>query len=81
MANHYIKGNDTIRDAKSGTTVTVKNGNIERALRRFKKLCTEENIIREFRAKTEFVENTRKRRLAEAAGRNRWKKQQRENNQ
>lgn len=78
MGNHYKKGDDTNRAEKSGTTVTVRNGNIEKAMRRFKKMCTEENIVREYRARQEFVENTKQRRLDEAAGRNRWLRQVRE---
>jgi len=54
MSNHYIKGNDTDRYAKSGLTVDVKHGNFDRALRKFKKKCTEEGIVQEFRDRTQF---------------------------
>jgi ribosomal protein S21 len=72
MSKHYIKGNDTDRAVKSGTTVTVKNGNVERAIRRFKKNCTEEGIVQEFRDRQEFVGGAERRRKEKDAGRKRW---------
>ena len=81
MAKHYIKGNDTDRAFKSGTTVTVKNGNMERAIRRFKKQCTEEGIIQEYRDRQEFVGGSEKRRKEKDAGRKRWLKKLRQMDQ
>lgn len=78
MANHYINGNDQDRSAKSGTTVSVKNGNIEKALRRFKKMCMEEAIIQEYRDRQEFVGGSERRRKAKDAGRKRWAKKLRD---
>ena len=78
MAKHYIKGNDTDRNTKSGTSVTVKNGNVERAIRRFKKLCVDENIIQEYRDRQEYVGGSEKRRKDKDAGKKRWQKKLRQ---
>ena len=75
---HYIKGNDTDRYAKSGTTVDVKNGNFERALRKFKKKCTEDGIIQEIRTRREYVKPSEIKRKARDAGRKRWLKKKRQ---
>ena len=75
---HYIKGNDTDRYAKSGTTVEVKNGNFERALRKFKKKCTEDRIIQEIKTRREYVKPSEIKRKARDAGRKRWLKKKRQ---
>lgn len=80
MAKHFNKGNDQDRSHKSGTTVSVKNGNVEKAIRRFKKLCVDENIIQEYRDRQEFVGGSERRRKAKDAGRKRWLKKLRQLN-
>ena len=72
MSKHYVKGNDTDRYAKSGLTVEVKNGNFERALRKWKKKCTEEGIVQEVRDRKQFVKPSEVKRKAKDAGRKRW---------
>ena len=73
MSNkHYVKGNDRERYAKSGLTVEVKNGNFERALRTFKKKCTEAGIVQEVRDRKQFVKKSEIKRKAKDAGRKRW---------
>ena len=72
MSRHYVKGNDTDRYAKSGLTVEVKNGNFERALRKWKKKCTEEGIVQEVRERREYVKKSEIKRKAKDAGRKRW---------
>lgn len=72
MSNHYIKGNDRERYAKSGLTVEVKHGNFDRALRTFKKKCTEAGIVQEVRDRKQFEKPSAKRRTAKKAGRQRW---------
>jgi ribosomal protein S21 len=81
MAKHYIKGNDEERFAKSGTTVAVKNGNFEKAFRRFKKKCIDEGIVQEYRERGEFVGDSERRRKAKDAGRKRWMKKLRQRDQ
>jgi len=78
MGNHYIKGNDQDRATKSGTTVSVKNGNVEKAMRRFKKMCVDENILQEYRERQEYVGDSEKKRKAKDAGRKRWLKKLRQ---
>jgi small subunit ribosomal protein S21 len=80
MSNHYIKGNDHDRYAKSGLTVEVKNGNIDRAMRTFKKKCTEAGIVQEVRDRKQFEKPSAKRRTARKAGRQRWLRTLRELN-
>lgn len=73
MSNkHFVKGNDSERYAKSGLTVEVKNGNFERALRTFKKKCTEAGIVQEVRDRKQFVKKSEIKRKAKDAGRKRW---------
>jgi ribosomal protein S21 len=72
MSRHYVKGNDTDRYAKSGLTVEVKNGNFERALRKWKKKCTEEGIVQEVRDRKQYVKKSEIKRKAKDAGRKRW---------
>ena len=72
MSRHYVKGNDSDRYAKSGLTVEVKNGNFERALRKWKKKCTEEGIVQEVRDRKQFVKPSEVKRKAKDAGRKRW---------
>jgi len=80
MSRHYVKGNDSERYAKSGLTVEVKNGNFERAFRKWKKKCTEEGIVQEFRDRTQFEKPSAKKRTAKKAGRQRWLRKLRELN-
>ena len=72
MSRPYVKGNDTDRYAKSGLTVEVKNGNFERALRKWKKKCTEEGIVQEVRDRKQYVKKSEIKRKAKDAGRKRW---------
>jgi len=72
MSRHYVKGNDTDRYAKSGLTVEVKNGNFDRALRKWKKKCTEEGIVQEVRDRKQYVKKSEIKRKAKDAGRKRW---------
>lgn len=78
MSRHYVKGNDTDRYAKSGLTVEVKGGNFERALRKWKKKCTEEGIVQEIRDRKQFVKPSEVKRKAKDAGRKRWLRKQRQ---
>lgn len=61
----------------SGICVTVRNNDVEKAIRIFKKLINQENVLRDLR-KYEFYEKPsvkRRRRKAEAV--NRWRKEER----
>lgn len=52
-----------------GLTVEVRNGDINQALRKFKKKVTEAGIIQEVRERQEYVKPSERRAKAKAAGR------------
>lgn len=57
-----------------GIAVIVQNGNVDAALRKFKKKVQEEGIIQEVRSRQEYVKPSEKRRKAKAASRARMMK-------
>ena len=59
---------------KKGRTVIVQDGNVERALRKFKKKITEMNLLQEVRDREQFVKPTIKRKLAKSQAKRRWQK-------
>jgi small subunit ribosomal protein S21 len=59
---------------KAGLTVEVRNGDVTKALRIFKKKVQEAGIIQEVRERSEYVKPSEKRAKAKAAGRKRWLK-------
>lgn len=58
-----------------GLAVEVRNGDVNKAIRIFKKKVQEAGIIQEFRERQHYIKPTEKRRKAKAAGRKRWLKQ------
>ena len=57
-----------------GRSVLVTDGNVERALRKFKKKIAESNLLNDIRDR-EFYENpTTTRKRKKAAAKNRWRK-------
>jgi small subunit ribosomal protein S21 len=50
------------------------DGNVEKALRKFKKKITESGLLQEVRDRQEFVKPTVKRKLAKSQAKRRWKK-------
>lgn len=60
---------------KNGRKVTVgPDGNVERALRKFKKKIAENGLLQEVRDRQEFVKPTIKRKIAKSLAKRRWKK-------
>jgi small subunit ribosomal protein S21 len=57
-----------------GRTVIVNDGNVEKALRKFKKKITEQNLLQEVRDREQFVKPTMKRKLAKSQAKRRWQK-------
>lgn len=57
-----------------GRRVTVHDGNVEKALRKFKKKITEQGLIQEIRDRQEFVKPTTQRKLDKSKAKSRWKK-------
>ena len=62
---------------KQGLTVEVRNGDFNFALRKFKKKVQEAGVIQELRERQHYVKPSEKRKKAKAAGRARWLKKQR----
>ena len=62
---------------KQGLSVEVRNGDFNFALRKFKKKVQEAGIIQELRERQHYTKPSEKRKKAKAAGRARWLKKQR----
>ena len=59
---------------KFGRTVEVKDGNVEKALRKLKKKVNNSKVLMEVREREAYVKPTTKRKLAQGAAKSRWKK-------
>ena len=59
---------------RKGRRVIVQDGNVEKALRKFKKKISDMNILQEVRERQEFVKPAIKRKLAENQAKRRWQK-------
>ena len=57
-----------------GTTVYVKNDNVEQAMRKFKKNIQDSGLILDLRARESYEKPTLKRKRKAAAAKQRWKK-------
>jgi small subunit ribosomal protein S21 len=66
--------NRNSKDTPKGLCVEVRNGDINKALRLFKKKVQEAGIIQEVRERQEYVKPSEVRKKAKAAGRKRWLK-------
>jgi small subunit ribosomal protein S21 len=60
--------------SKKGKRVQVHDGNVERALRKFKKKITEDGLLQEVRDRQEFVKPTTQRKIDKSKAKSRWKK-------
>ena len=76
--NNKSSYNNTNDKPKTGLTVEVRNGDVTKALRIFKKKVAEAGIIQEVRDRQEYVKPSKKRARAKAAGIARWKKKVRD---
>tara|TARA_B100000965_G_scaffold261402_1_gene220435 strand:+ start:2980 stop:3228 length:249 start_codon:yes stop_codon:yes gene_type:complete len=69
------KHKNSLSDHKAkGMYVEVRNNDVNRAMRKLKKLVNNEGIIKEIRDRQHFVGDSEKRRKAKAQGRKRWLK-------
>jgi small subunit ribosomal protein S21 len=67
----YYKGVVTCR----GNSVTVGiDGNVEKAMRKFKKKVLESGLLRELKKRETYEKPTTRRKKAKAAAKNRWRK-------
>jgi small subunit ribosomal protein S21 len=56
-------------------SVTVKDGNVEKALRKFKKKIQEQGLLVELKERETYEKPTTRRKRKKSAARNRWQKQ------
>jgi ribosomal protein S21 len=57
-----------------GRRVQVHDGNVEKALRKFKKKITEQGLLQEVRDRQEYVKPTTQRKIDKSKAKSRWKK-------
>jgi small subunit ribosomal protein S21 len=70
---------ETQNDSLTGLYVEVRNNDINRAMRKLKKMINNEGIMKEVREREYFEKPSLKRKKAKAAARKRWLKQQAKN--
>jgi small subunit ribosomal protein S21 len=58
-----------------GKTVIVKDGNVEKALRKFKKKVQDSGLLQELRDRETYEKPTTRRKRKKSAAKNRWQKQ------
>ena len=59
---------------KKGRTVIVQDGNVDKALRKFKKKIADMNLLQEVRDRQEFVKPTIRKKVAKSQAKRRWQK-------
>jgi small subunit ribosomal protein S21 len=64
-----LRNNQQDNDIIKGLRVEVRNGDVNQALRRFKKKVTEDGVLQEVRERQAYVKPSLKRAKAKAAGR------------
>lgn len=76
---NYNNNRNNRRDDKqgfgNGLSVEVRNGNVEQAIRKLKKLVMKTGLMNEIRERRYFISNTEKRLKAQAAGRARRRRE------
>ena len=72
------RGSEMKDYTKRGLYVEVRNGDVMKALRIFKKKVQEEGILQEYKERQHYEKPSAKRKKAKAAGRKRWLKLQEE---
>jgi len=60
------------KDPENGMVVKVHNNDVNRALRRLKKMVNNEGILKELRERQHYEKPSLKRKKAKAAARKRW---------
>jgi small subunit ribosomal protein S21 len=58
-----------------GRSVLVKDGNVEKALRKFKKKIADSGLLIELRERETYEKPTTRRKRQKSAAKNRWRKQ------
>lgn len=62
-----------------GLRVIVEDGNVEKALRKFKRKVNNDGKLQDYRARQEFTPKVEVRKTAKAAAKARWRREQRKN--
>jgi small subunit ribosomal protein S21 len=60
--------------SKKGRQVIVTDGNVEKALRKFKKKITEQNLLTELRDREQYVKPSIQRKIDKSIAKRRWQK-------
>lgn len=58
-----------------GRSVLVTDGNVEKALRKFKKKMQSSRVLDDLRLKEHYIKPTTQRKIKKSAAKNRWRKQ------
>ena len=58
----------------AGRTVSVRDGNVDKALRKLKKKVNNSGVLMEVRERQQYVKPSTKRKLAQGAAKSRWRK-------
>ena len=79
MAYHNNRGNKPFKprnndNGVTGLTVEVRNGDVGKALRIFKKKVQDAGILQEYKERQHYEKPSETRKKAKAAGRKRWLK-------
>lgn len=69
-----MKHNKSTGDSIKGLGVEVRNGDLNKAMRIFKKKVQEAGILQEVRDREHYVKPSEQRKRAKASGRKRWLK-------
>ena len=64
----------------NGRRVIVKDGNVEKALRKLKKKVAESGLLQELQKRETYIKPSVKRKVARAMAKKRWQKQQAQQN-
>ena len=79
MAKFIPKKKKTGRERPIGTHVDVQHDNFERALRLWKRKCSDAGTVQEVRERQAFIKHTEKRKKMKAAAKQRTKREQAKN--
>ena len=58
----------------AGRTVQVRDGQVDKALRKLKKKVNNSNVLMDVRERQQFVKPSTKRKIAKSAAKKRWQK-------
>ena len=58
----------------AGRTVQVRDGQVDKALRKLKKKVNNSNVLMEVRERQQYVKPSTKRKIAKSAAKKRWQK-------